>query len=98
MRLPLIIVFLTLLALPPRHVRAEGDEVFTLQLATFSSRSQAAAMTEKVPAAWVQEVRKDGQVLYRVNYKKFADRTGAIRAQWDLEDMGYKSFVQRLYT
>jgi hypothetical protein len=33
-----------------------------------------------------------------VNYKRFSDRNEALRAQWDLEDLGYKSLVQRLYT
>ncbi|MBO6575572.1 MAG: SPOR domain-containing protein [Rhodothermales bacterium] len=71
---------------------------YTLQVATYSSRTQAADVLSALPDAWVEEVRKDGSTLYRVNYKRFRDRNAALRAQWDLEDLGYKSFVQRLYT
>jgi hypothetical protein len=79
-------------------VTVSGDEVYTLQLASFASKAEAAALIQRVPASWVQEIRSEGRVLYRVNYKKFDDRTGAVRAQWDLEDLGFKSFVQRLYS
>ena len=75
-----------------------GQGEFTLQVATYSSKAAAADMISKIPNAWVQEISNQGTRMYRVNYKRFSDRNQAIRAQWDLEDLGYKSLIQRLYT
>ncbi|MFT4604435.1 MAG: hypothetical protein ACI9W4_001166 [Rhodothermales bacterium] len=75
-----------------------GQGEFTLQVATYNSKAAAADMTAKIPNAWVQEISTQGKRMYRVNYKRFSDRNEALRAQWDLEDLGYKSLVQRLYT
>lgn len=100
-------LFITFLALAsfggPTAVSAPladsvGQGEFTLQVATYESKSAAADMTSKIPNAWIQEVSNQGRRMYRVNYKRFTDRNAALRAQWDLEDLGYKSLIQRLYT
>jgi hypothetical protein len=71
---------------------------FTLQVGTFSSRSLASNMIGLIPDSWVQEIESEGAPVFRVNYKRFGDRNAALRAQWTLEDLGYKSFIQRLYS
>lgn len=91
--------------LPATHAAASvpltdsvGKGQYTLQVATYADETTANAAIRELPDAWVQEVRQDGRLLYRVNYKRFSDRNAAVRAQWDLEDLGYKSFIQELYT
>jgi SPOR domain len=71
---------------------------FTLQVGTFSSRNLASRMISQIPDSWVQEIESQGAPTFRVNYKRFGDRNAALRAQWTLEDLGYKSFIQRLYS
>ena len=86
-------------ALPvPQAPDTMGAVGYTLQIATFADKAKAEHMLEALPEAWIQEIRKEGTLLYRVNYKRFDTRTEAIRAQWDLEDRGYQSFIQQLYS
>ncbi|NNE70479.1 MAG: SPOR domain-containing protein [Rhodothermales bacterium] len=75
-----------------------GQGEFTLQVATYQSKADASALTARIPDAWVQEISAEGRKMYRVNFRRFQDRNAAVRAQWDLEDLGYKGFIQRLYT
>lgn len=75
-----------------------GRVEFTIQVATYQSRADASALIAQLPDAWVQEISTEGTKQYRVNFRRFRDRNAALRAQWDLEDLGYKGFIQRLYT
>jgi len=74
------------------------DLAFTLQVASFNSSDRARVLQESLPNAWIQEVRQNGRIVYRVNYKRFTKRSEALRAQWDLEDLGHQSLVQRLFS
>lgn len=99
---------LTVMATHPPVVVADGRtaamasmtarEGYTIQLAAFSRRSEADVLAASLPGAWVQEVRPDGHPIFRVNYGRFDDRSEAVRAQWSLEDQGYKSFIQQLFS
>jgi septal ring-binding cell division protein DamX len=81
-----------------RSIEVRDDGEFTLQVATFSSPDRAEALKHSIPDAWIQEVTKEGRLVYRVNYKRFTKRSQALRAQWALEDLGHESFIQRLFS
>lgn len=86
----------TAASVPSPDAAGRGD--YTLQVATYQDRAHAERVSSEIPEAWVEEVRIEGRILFRVNYKRFRERTQALAAQWDLEDLGYEGFIQKIYT
>lgn len=106
-RLTMICSFgLTVMAVHPPVVVASSNGAvettvragYTLQVAAFSSRAQADELAAGIVGTWIQEVRQEGRPIFRVNFGRFNERAEAVRAQWSLDDQGYKSFIQQLFS
>lgn len=76
--------------------RRQGPELFAVQLASYTSKSQADEFARTVRGAYVQSARVDRMTYYRVYVGKFRDREDAARLQRDLERQGHNGFVKQI--
>lgn len=76
--------------------RRQGPELFAVQLASYTSKSQADEFARTVRGAYVQSARVDRMTYYRVYVGKFRDREDATRLQRDLERQGHNGFVKQI--
>jgi rare lipoprotein A len=76
--------------------RRQGPELFAVQLASYTSKSQADEFARTVRGAYVQSALIDRVTYYRVYVGKFRDRDDAARLQSDLERQGHSGFVKQI--
>lgn len=76
--------------------RRQGPELFTVQLASYSQRSQADDFASGIRGAFVQSARVDGRTFYRVYFGRYDSRDRAERAMRDLNRQGHDGFVKQL--
>jgi cell division protein FtsN len=70
---------------------------FTLQVGAFQDSAAADRVAAGIGGAWIQVIVLNNVAIYRVNYGRFQDRSQAIQAQWDLEDLGFEPAIQQLF-
>jgi rare lipoprotein A len=76
--------------------RRQGPEEFTVQLASFTVKSQADAMAGDIRGAYVYQSRVDRTTYYRVYYGKYRNRADAEKAMADLRRRGHDGFVKQV--
>lgn len=76
--------------------RRQGPELFTVQLASYTYKSQADDFAKRIKGAFVQSARVDKVTYHRVYVGKFTDRRDAERLRRDLERQGHSGFVKQI--
>lgn len=76
--------------------RRQGRESFTVQVASYTSKSQADDLAKEIRGAFVHQARVEGRTYYRVYVGRFENRNDAERAMNDLKRRGYDGFVKQL--
>ena len=89
------------------EVIAEGDrpvnkenlnstEIFTVQLGSFSTRTDATSRSNTIRGSRVVEVEIEGRTYYRVYFKTYRTRFLAEEALRKLESSGFEGFVRQI--
>lgn len=79
-----------------RVSRSQGPEIFTVQLASYTVKSQADDMARNIRGAYVERASVGGTTYYRVYYGKYRNRADAERAMADMRRRGYDGFVKQV--
>ncbi len=74
----------------------KGVGLFAVQIGAYSDRVAADQKTRQVHGSWIQDVRVNGQRIYRVYYGKFDNEDKAIRAKKELSRKGIRGFVKEI--
>lgn len=78
--------------------RATGLDrpTYTVQLGSFKGEGQAFELSRKIEGSRVEEVKVDGETVYRVYYGIFIDPREADRKQNELSARGIEGYVKQL--
>lgn len=83
----------------PLQTRGEGnirEEQFTIQLASFSTRTDAETFSRTIANSRVFVAELNNQTVYRVYYGRYSNRTEANRALEQIERRGMEGFVKQI--
>lgn len=81
---------------PVNQENLNSTEIFTVQLGSFSTRTDAASRSDDIRGSRVVEVEIDGQTFYRVYFKTYRTRFQADEALRRLESSGFEGFVRQI--
>ncbi len=81
---------------PVTRNNARSVERFTIQLASFNSKSEARRASRDIRGSRVQEVRTANNTVYRVYYGTYRNKRNADRALARLKQHGHDGFVKQL--
>lgn len=76
--------------------RRQGAEQFTVQVASYTSQSQASSLADGIRGAFVHRARVDGTTYYRVYVGRYDSAARAQRAMNDLKRQGHDGFVKQI--
>lgn len=76
--------------------RRPQQELFTVQLASYTVKSQADEFARQIRGAYVHQARVEGTIYYRVYSGRFRDRRDAERHMSDLRRRGLEGFVKQV--
>lgn len=71
-------------------------ELFTVQLASFTVKTQADSMASGIRGAYVERARVEGRTYYRVFVGRYSNRTEAEQKKAELERQGHNGFVKQI--
>ena len=72
------------------------QEAFTVQLASYTVKSQADDLLKKVRGSYIQQTRVEGTTYFRVYSGKFKNRDEAEKHRRALARNGYEGFVKQV--
>lgn len=81
---------------PVTEQNSSSRETFTIQIASFQSRSEAEVQAENITGARVEEVNVNNDVLYRVYYGIYYSAEEAKAAESELKAIGINGFVKQI--
>jgi rare lipoprotein A len=76
--------------------RTQGPELFTVQVASYSHRTQAESYASGIQDAYVHQVRVNGQTFFRVYVGRYESRQQAERRMERLRGQGIEGFVKQV--
>lgn len=82
--------------LPVTRENLSSKEIFTVQLGSFSLKSDADAHASKIRGSRVVDVQLDGKTFFRVYYRTYKSRSMAEEALRRLERSGFDGFVRQV--
>ncbi len=74
----------------------QGVGLFAVQVGAYSDRAAADQKSRRIRGTWIQDVKVNGQRIYRVYYGKFDNEDKAIRAKNVLSRKGIRGFVKEI--
>jgi rare lipoprotein A len=72
------------------------QESFTVQLASFTVKSQADQMAAGIREAYVEQARVEGRTYFRVFVGRYQSREEAERRKIELDRQGHNGFVKQI--
>jgi rare lipoprotein A len=72
------------------------QELFTVQLASFTVKSQADQMAAGIREAYVEQARVEGRTYFRVFVGRYQNREEAERRKIELDRQGHNGFVKQV--
>lgn len=82
--------------LPVTRENLSSKEIFTVQLGSFSLKSDADAHASEIRGSRVVDVQLDGKTFFRVYYRTYKSRSMAEEALRRLERSGFDGFVRQV--
>ena len=77
-------------------IKTGGKEIFTVQLASYDTKSAADRKARSIKNAWVASARAKGKTVYRVYYGRYSNKSSADKARKSLAGRGLKGFVKQV--
>lgn len=81
---------------PVTRASAKSTEQFTVQLASYNTKSEAQAASNRINGTRVETVRIGAQTVYRVYYGTYRSVSDARSAQQRLSRNGHDGFVKQI--
>lgn len=81
---------------PVTRASATSKERFTVQLASYNTRSDAETASNEIRGSRVEAVQFGDRTVYRVYYGRYRSESNARRARRDLSRHGHEGFVKQI--